>query len=195
MFTVNRVKPAGCALAAMAACVGAIFAGCADRPADPSQLLTTAKSFDRHRAYHLGTSFEGLPLTAAPDARGGPAGGNPGVDFVYGTCDPGGGLFADGGCAPPLSVQTWSACERSIAGLDVPYRRMTVRGVPAAAVDGDTRLEVQTGDVTVVVFATTRHLAWRAAHGLRSLDGRIAPRQELPAPVAGALAGRPAGCG
>jgi hypothetical protein len=32
------------------------------------------------------------------------------VTFIYGTCDPSGG---EGGCAPPLEVQVWSACARN----------------------------------------------------------------------------------
>lgn len=174
-----------------------VLGGCTqalNRSADPSQLLERAKAFKRHRLYHLGPSFEGLPLTAAPDARGGPASGNPAVDFIYGTCDPPGGLFEDrGGCAPPLSVQIWSACERHIASVGLRYRQMRIRGVPAADVQGDTRLELQTGDITIVIFATALDQARRAADALRSLDGRVGPREHLPPPVKGALSGRPPG--
>lgn len=190
-------KPTSRAVAGMTAVMLLTLFGCTQapqRPADPSKLLERAKSFKRHRLYHLGPSFEGLPLTAAPDARGGPASGNPAVDFIYGTCDPPGGLFRnEGGCTPPLSVQSWSACERYIALLDISYRQMRIRGVPAADVDGDTRLELQTGDITIVIFANTRERARRAADALRSLDGGVGPEEDLPPPVRGALSGRPAG--
>ncbi|MDP8907667.1 MAG: hypothetical protein M3N47_00825 [Chloroflexota bacterium] len=169
--------------------------GCAETTTtrQPTELLASAKEFKRYRLYHLGSSFEGLTLTAAPDSGGGPATGNPAVDFIYGTCDPGGGLFDEGGCAPPLSVQIWSACERYIALLDVPYRSLKLRGVPAADVNGDARVELQTGDVTIVIFATKLDQALRAANALRSLDGRIKPGDDLPPPVSGALSGRPSG--
>ena len=191
----HPVKATRRTLAGLATALLLAPVGCVQREgaADPSKLLATAESFERHRLYHLGSSFEGLPLTAAPDARGGPASGSQGVDFIYGTCDPGGGPFDEGGCAPPLSVQTWSACERYIALLADPYRRTKVRSVPAAYIDGDTRLELQTGELTVVIFARTLDQARRAAKALRSLDGRIAPAEELPPPVTGALSGRPAG--
>lgn len=169
--------------------------GCAETTTkrQPTELLASAKEFKRYRLYHLGSSFEGLPLSAAPDSGGGPATGNPAVDFFYGTCDPSGGVFDEAGCTPPLSVQIWSACERYIRGLDVPYRSLKLRGVPAADVNGDIRVELQTGDVTIVIFASKLDQALRAANALRSLDGRIKPGQDLPPPVNGALSGRPAG--
>lgn len=42
----------------------------------------SAKEFKRYRLYHPGSSFEGLPLTAAPNADGRPATGNPAVGFI-----------------------------------------------------------------------------------------------------------------
>jgi hypothetical protein len=118
------------------------------------------------------------------------------TDFIYGDCE--------APCAPPLDIQTWPACDRYYRvyhfgppggdpGLP-PLRRL--RGVPAAYF-GDGRLELYTGDVTVVVFAEHRAQAFRAAHELRAAPGSpggpsaVVP---LPPPVHGALSGN-LGCG
>ena len=72
------------------------------------------------------------------------------VSFVYGDCT----ADDDMGCAPPLEIQVWPACRRHLAlygssPLGPTVERTTVRGVPAAVVDGGTRLELQTGRSTV----------------------------------------------
>jgi hypothetical protein len=111
------------------------------------------------------------------------------VSFVYGDCVP----ESDAGCAPPIEIQVWPACRRYLALYDSSYGidldRVTVRGVPAAVLDGGTRLELQTGRSTIVVFADSRQRLSRIAENLRSLDARTAPGVPLPPPTPGAVDG------
>jgi len=112
------------------------------------------------------------------------------VSFVYGDCVP----ESDAGCAPPIEIQVWPACRRYLALYDSSYGpdldRVTVRGVPAAVLDGGTRLELQTGRSTIVVFADSSQWLSRIAKNLRSLDARTAPGVPLPPPAPGAVDGQ-----
>ena len=68
---------------------------------------------------------------------------------------------------------------------------LDVRGVPARFY-GDNRLEISTGDVTVVMFGDSRKILMNAAAALRTRPGspsEVGPDQRLPAPVAGAEEG------
>jgi hypothetical protein len=109
------------------------------------------------------------------------------VSFLYGDCI----ASSDTGCAPPAEIQVWPACRRNLALYeDSPssagvVERITVRGVPAALLDDGTRLELETGRSTVVVFARTRAHAFQIAAALRSLDGSVTPEHPLPRPVRG----------
>ena len=174
-----RLRAASCLLVAL------LVAGCGNDATDAetsTRLLAGAQEFKQYRLYSAGSSFEGLPLVAAPDADGGPVpGNNTGVSFIYGTCKP---PADEGGCSPPLTVQIHRACERPpIESMGGGYRKLTLRGVPAALVDGDPRVELQTGEVTVVLFARTMARARRGAMALRSLDARVGPTDDLPRPV------------
>ncbi len=76
------------------------------------------------RVYSLGSSFDGLPLTAVlrqcedpgldasigVDARGNS------TSYIYGDCEL---PMGEGGCAPPLEVQVRPACERSVSDYDM----------------------------------------------------------------------------
>jgi hypothetical protein len=161
-----------------------LVAGCGDDETDAessARLLAGAQEFEQYRLFSVGSSFEGLPLVAAPDADGGPVPGSPSVGFIYGTCKP---PADEGGCSPPLTVQIHRACDRPpVEAMGGGYRKLTLRGVPAALVDGDPRLELRTGDVTIVVFARTVARVRRAAAALRSLDGHLGPTDDLPRPV------------
>jgi hypothetical protein len=112
---------------------------------------------------------------------------------VYGTCK----ATGDSGCAPPVQIQTWPACERSPADYTIAGKPLTptevleIRGVPARFYGSD-RLELSTGDVTVVIFGTSRDLVLGAASTLRTRPGSptsVASDQKLPPPVAGAEEG------
>jgi hypothetical protein len=135
--------------------------------------------------YDAGDRVDGLPLVAVP-RRQDTAGF---VSFVHGDCT----ARDDAGCAPPAEIQVWSACRRnlglydtSLPGVPVP-EHATVRGVPAAFLDGD-RLELQTGRSTVVVFGDTRGRILRIAAALRPVGERASPGP-LPPPERGALDG------
>lgn len=109
---------------------------------------------------------------------------------VYGTCE----ATSDTGCAPPLQIQTWPACERSPADYSVggkplaPTEVLNIRGVPARFY-GANRLEISAGDVTVVMFGDSREILINAAAALRTRPGSpraVGADQMLPAPVPGA---------
>jgi hypothetical protein len=146
--------------------------GCGSKSAD----LTASKRFDRYELYYLGRSFAGLPLT---DAGAG--------EFIYGDCDPG----DDEGCAPPIEIQNYSACERNLSSYtgqgSGPEKRLRVRGVPAAVFEDGGRIEVYTGRTTVVIFSDEATL--RAAEALRPIRGK-GPTVKLPPPAPGALEGK-----
>jgi hypothetical protein len=152
--------------------------------------------------YSLGDSFAGLRRSAvlrrcdAPDPTHGESLGANYVTSIYGDCL----VTVDEGCAPPLEVQTWPACERNFSvythepeGLPLnPSELFDVRGARAAAFDNGTRLEVYTGDATVVIFADDRDQVRAAAESLTgqtSEGATVGPADPLPAPAAGALVG------
>jgi hypothetical protein len=149
----------------------------------PDAESAAPQSFDGFPVYYLGESFEDLALAEAP-----PAGDV--ASFVYGSCEPSG----DTGCAPPLEVQVWPACMRNPAsyelapGMPLPHREDTVRAVPAAFYEDGSRLELSTGSVTVVIFGERDQIV-RAAEALRGFNFSLAPSQNLPPPVPGAVEG------
>jgi hypothetical protein len=187
---------------AIAAALVALAAPCsplaADRPSH-SYRCPAGGSPPAFAHYWLGPSFENLPLTARRFRCGGAYKDGSAVvrinsfGVLYGNCDP-----SDGGCALPLEIQTWPACDRSFADYDFlpglfprpPIGRL--RGVPSARFEGGTRLELYTGDVTVVVFADARGRAARAAAALATTPEsplRVASGSPLPAAVEGHLRG------
>jgi hypothetical protein len=194
-------------IATLAAVAVVLLRPSAGPPANAQQTVATNECDDIPADLGLGTTFEGMasrrfrqcdpiPQRLAKGALPPPVRRNL-VTRMYGRCE-----AADGeGCAPPLEVQTWPACERNLAlyhrypspdGDPVPYTEAEVRGVPAAIFDEGRRIEVYTGDVTVVIFADTPPLARRAAASLRgSMHGAPLQADEpLPAPMAGALEGK-----
>jgi hypothetical protein len=104
--------------------------------------------------YDAGAAVEGIQKSETvrrcePDV-GAPTRINMVVTF-YGSCEPAG---SDGGCAPPVQVQSWPSCERNLAlyekypepdGPAKQYTKTTIRGVPAAIFDDGRRIEVYTG--------------------------------------------------
>jgi hypothetical protein len=167
-------------------------------PAQPRGDLgaNAARSFGKFALYSLGDSFEGLPLTAITRREDAPQPSErvPAdyVGFIYGDCV----ALGEQGCPPPLEVQIWPACLRSLAdysltpaGPPLEHEPTIVRGVPAAFFDQGLRLELYTGDVTVVVFGLERAQIQRAAAALRGVNAFASSAPMLPPPVAGALAG------
>ena len=147
------------------------LSGCGDG-ATPG--LSAAKRFDGFKLYYLGKSFHGLRLT---DVSRGP--GRRAWSFIYGSCNPGDG--EQPGCAPPLEVQDWSACERHLAlhrGREL--KPSEFRGAKAIG-----HHEIYTGRTTVVIFGGSD----QAARALRPVGSKTA-RPRLKPPVDGALQGR-----
>jgi hypothetical protein len=150
--------------------------------------------------YHLGAQFDGLPLEDVHRVCRKPFAGEPfrgnNVSYIYGTCTP----VGDTGCRPPLVVQSAPACERnpSLYPSRFPRERLTTQGVPAAYFDDAKRLELYTGDSTVVIFGSNREQVFAASRALRSLpeaqrpaqQPAVSPGDHLPEPVSGALEGK-----
>jgi hypothetical protein len=133
-----------------------------------------------------GEQVDGLELTAVlePTERDGH------VSFLYGDCV----AADDAGCAPPAEVQVWRACTRPLTLYDgtapgLALERATVRGVPAVTFDGGRRIELETGDHTVVVFADSPDRAARIAAALHTSDGAVGPGAPLPDPAHGGREG------
>lgn len=157
-----------------------------------------AGRFSDFALYSLGESFEGLELAAitrrddAADPYDAVSANY--VGFLYGDCE----ALDDDGCAPPLEVQVWPACVRNlssyqltpVAGSELPHEDVQVRGVPGAVFEEGTRLEVYSGEETIVLFGDDEAQLLRAAAALSSVaaDG-VEPGEPLPAPAPDALAG------
>jgi hypothetical protein len=127
------------------------------------------------------------------------------VSYLYGICPE----LADGtadACAPPLEVQTWPACERSLADYELapgepyPHEELgQLDGVPAYSFDDGTRVELYTGEATIVIFSAEPQLIDDAV-ALLQLEPTSQPPGEptdaaddqgaqLPDPAPGALSG------
>ena len=154
------------------ALVGSVSAGGGQSPA-------ASHSFDP--LYNAGERVDGLPLAAVLRREDTAEF----VSFIYGDCVAG----DDAGCAPPAEIQIWPACRRNLGLYDDATdsgafaERISLRGVPAILFDDGTRLELETGRSTVVVFAGTRERVLRIAAGLRALDETVLPGLPLPKPV------------
>lgn len=157
-----------------------------------------ARAFDRFALYSAGDRFEGLPLVAvlrnaAVEQPDEPVRRDD-VDFIYGACRSVNG----GGCVPPLEIQVWNACERYRGVYDpgpdgfAADSTLTVRGVPAAFFDGETRLELYTADATIVLFGSDRAQVLRAARALRGVNRALPASAPLPRPSAAVNEGRAA---
>jgi hypothetical protein len=191
----NRLKLL-VAAAVIAAAVAAVVAATRGGAAEPERAvaprstfsIAAARAFGEFPVYDVGATFDGLPRTAVLRRVG--AGVNY-VSAIYGDCTP----ASDEGCAPPLEIQSWPACLRN-PGIYARQGPMglnsvaaTVRGVPGAYFEDGTRLEVQPGDATVVVFAPDKEAVDRAAAALRGVNLPVQARDRLPAPAAGVLDG------
>jgi hypothetical protein len=175
--------------------------------ADSDLTPASIRDFAAYPVYSVGSEFDGDALTAIHHRVGAETRAPVRADYVslkYGTCEP----DSDSGCAAPLEMQTWPACKRNRSmyllapdidgdgpGKAIPYPRedVTVRGVPAAFFDSGSRLELYTGEVTIVLFGRTRTQLLEAAAALEGANEAVAaidPGEALPAPVAGALEGK-----
>jgi hypothetical protein len=125
--------------------------------------------------FSAGPAPAGLPLTATYRRcdLGDPSRAwlNNYVNYSYGTCDiPEGST----GCMPPLTIQTWPACQRpkdeySFEGKPLPQRQLPKHG-GAEVVEflfPTSRIEVYTKAATIVIFADDQDLARKAVRMLR----------------------------
>jgi hypothetical protein len=159
--------------------------------------------------YSLGPSVDGLKVTSVTRRcdelpPGAPVRANF-VSYVYGHCP----QLLDGtedSCAPPLEIQSWPACERSLAdyeirsGVPYPHEKLGKVGeAPIYSFDDGTRFELYTGAATIVIFATDPALIDDAVAAIQS-DPALEPPgppaaanasgQDLPPPDTGAIEGK-----
>jgi hypothetical protein len=106
------------------------------------------------------------------------------ASYVYGHCEiPEGQLD----CEPPLEIQSFPACERSLAdytfeGKPLPYRELpSIHGaeVVEIAFQFDQRIEVYTGSTTIVIYAATHALAEAALEALSAQEVGAVPATSL----------------
>jgi hypothetical protein len=141
--------------------------------------LDDARAFEEYPLFFAGDRVDGHALVAVLRRSDSAEF----VSFVYGDCTPVDGM----GCAPPIEIQVWPACRRHLALYgsvpgDPDVERTTVRGVPAAVLDGGAQLELQTGRSTIVVFGDSRGRVARVARALRAVGDVPSAPQELPPP-------------
>lgn len=150
------------------------------------------------RAYDLRSTFAGLKLTSrqylcnpAPPAgatvASGPSEAVGYVSLVYGSCR----ATSSEGCVPPLNVQSWPECARdpntyrpsdrraarreATLNPNEPVRIPTAPSIPAREFGGGMRLEIYSGDTTIVVFAANTHLAGAAGAAIARTVANQAP--------------------
>jgi hypothetical protein len=162
--------------------------------------------------YSLGVEFEAIPFTAELRRCDDPFPGEPVranyVSYIYGDCvvaPADGQTEFDEGCAPPLEIQTWPSCERSLADYEfepgIPYSFDEFglqRGVPAYSFDDGTRVELYTGTSVIVIFGDDPAQLLRAISAIRPEPAESPPGPpsllasgggDLPVPAPGATTG------
>lgn len=108
------------------------------------------------------------------------------VTYVYGTCHGGG----ETGCAPPLAVESWPACQRNLSQYENPFGGPYPHAKPVRWAAGaisvnfnqGTRVEVYTARSTIVLFGEPDLIA--GALGLLRQEPNNGP-VHVPAPGAG----------
>lgn len=156
--------------------------------------LVAAQAFSGWDVYNVGASAGEFPLVAVlrrhDTMSPSPYPANY-VSFIYGNCY----ARADYGCAPPAEIQSWPACSRHRAlytdsPLSPKAEETSIRGVPASFFEDGTRLEVYTGNATVVLFGRSKDATLSLANALRGVNLTVTPTEPLPEPAAGALEGK-----
>lgn len=198
---VARAAVSGVAVAVVAAlALGALFVmsalGClGGGTATPEGNFSVAEasSFREFPVFYPGESVNGYPLTAVLHDPLGPNRKQQfSVEFLYGDCQlpPG-----EGGCSLPVSVSNEPACSRYLSmyggGFGSPVAHPTrIRGATASFFEGGSRLEIQTGTTTVVIFALSKQKALAVATSLRGVNVPVSASDPLPPPSRGALEGK-----
>jgi len=179
-------------VAVVAASLGLIGGG---RTVTPKGNFSVAKaqSFRGFPVYYPGESVNGYPLTAvARDPLGPMRKNQESVLFMYGTCKlpPG-----EGGCSLPVSVSNEPACSRNLGmygggfGSPVPHPTR-IRRATGSFFEGGSRLELQTGTTTVVIFAFSKRKTLAVARSLRGVNIPVSASDPLPPTAPGALQGK-----
>ena len=156
--------------------------------------VAQASSFRDFPVFYPGESVNGHALTAvAHDPLGPMRKRQFSVGFLYGDCKLPPGL-AEGGCSLPVSVSNEPACSRNLAmyggAFFGPVDKTHIRGATAAFFEGGSRLEIQTGTTTVVIFAFSKRKALAVARSLRGVNVPVSESDPLPPPAPGALHGK-----
>lgn len=147
------------------------------------------------RSYDLGDAFAGLELTSHEKlcltpptdvpVTSGPTEAVGYASVVYGSCTP----TRSAGCYPPLNVQSWPECARNPnsygSGGARPGPEITLMSdalwvptapwIPALTFEDGRRLEIYSGDTTIVVFSANPRLAGAAASALAKKVANQAP--------------------
>lgn len=125
------------------------------------------------------------------------------VSFMYGDCTVPEGVD-NGGCAPPLEIQSWPTCERNLGSIEpmpsgetLQYSQIQVNGTPAASFDDGLQVEVFTGRTTVVVFGDSAAQVLRAAAAIQAqpqgnplaFPATASSSDPLPDPIPGIVEG------
>ena len=155
--------------------------------------VAKAREFRDFPVFYAGQEVNGQELTATNHEPLGAMRKNQwSVEFSYGTCDVGPG-FDPGGCSLPVSISNEPACSRNLAmyggALAAKPHMARVRGTTAAFFEGGSRLEIQTGTTTVVIFAFSKRSALAVAENLRGLNVPVSAGDRLPPPAPGAVEG------
>ncbi len=167
----------------------ALPAGCT---ASDDLTLADAQAFHAFRLYYSGPEAAGLPLEAVAQGwatnRHAREQGRRRIYwiFIYGDCTP---PPSEGGCAPPLEVQVWSACVRSFGSISRKRHLYEFRGAKATGGGGRyeiSPMEIFTGRTTIVVFGNEKSLIKSAARELREVH-RTQAASRLPPPAPGSL--------
>lgn len=183
----------------------------AEKRVDRGEALpcTGPKDPTNFEVYSAGPAVGSLPLTGFKRRCGGttPVDEPPAnlTNYIYGDCEP-----AEGGssCVPPLEIQTWPACQRTLAdysfeGKPIPHRDLPKIGEAKVVVIEfmfEPRIEVYTATSTIVIFTENADLAEEALAGLRPQDVgeppatqadelAVKPERQLAAPNKKALEG------
>lgn len=151
--------------------------------------VSEAKQFRGFPVFYAGRDVNGYELALVRRQSLGPMRKDQeSFGFTYGTCEGG-----NDACNFPVEISNEPACSRNLAMYGplspVPHRAR-LRGAPAAFFEGGSRIEIQTGTTTVVIFAFSRREALEVARNLRGVNTPVGIGQVLPPPAPGALQGK-----
>jgi hypothetical protein len=142
-----------------------ITVGCA---ADGKPSLSQVEEFDAYHVYYAGEEVARLPLEEVLGEDWKVNEQSVRWTFIYGDCDPPSGLFAEGGCQPPLQIQNYGDCRRRPGMFPGKSGTFDFRGTKASWRRGR-GFEVFTGRTTVVIFGTRGSIVKAAARQLRNV--------------------------